>query len=77
MSDPDSDYGRIKDGPPNSKEEFPIGQREDDEDDDEDEDERLALPMASRCPDHRQFMKRRFARGRAAASRRAAGEWRG
>jgi hypothetical protein len=48
------------------------------EDEDDDEDERLALPRLLRArTDHRQFKERRFARGRAAASRRAAGQWRG
>ena len=41
------------------------------------------MTRGSRCrwlrarTNHRQFMERRFARGRAAASRRAAGQWRG
>jgi len=41
VSDPDSDYGRIKDRHPISTKEFSIGQMID-EDDDEDDDERLA-----------------------------------
>jgi hypothetical protein len=40
VSDPDSDYGRIKDRHPNSTKEFSIGQMIEDDD----EDERLALP---------------------------------
>ena len=44
----------------------------------EDEDERLALTRLLRArTDRRQIKERRFARGRATASRRAAGQWRG